>query len=158
MLKRFWKIIKAHRVKLASSLLLGILIGGGVIYLIEESEKEFWREKYMEQTESNDSLRLQMEQLHKENEMLTQKNQDLKDDLGITILSSIRSNFYDLKALKSENYNRQIYYNNEAHKSNMVPKKIGEKWDLSIFSDRYNNQLSRLMDTIAHREEERNNN
>ncbi|MGM0531091.1 MAG: hypothetical protein ACQER7_07040 [Bacteroidota bacterium] len=153
MLKKFWRTIKAHRIKLASSLLLGILIGGGVIYFIEEGEQEFWREKYMEQTESNDSLRLQMEQLHKENELLTQKNQDLKDDLGTTILSSIRSNFYDLKALKSENYNRQIHFNNEAHKSNMVPKKIGEKWDLNVFSDRYNKQLARLMDTIANREE-----
>ncbi|MCF8335746.1 MAG: hypothetical protein K9H65_04000 [Bacteroidales bacterium] len=157
MLKNLWRTIKAHWIKLASFLLLGILIGGGVIYSIEENEKEFWREKYMEQTASNDSLRLQMEQLHKENELLTQKNQDLKDDLGITILSSIRSNFYDLKALKSENYNTQIHYNNEAHKSNLVPKKIGEKWDLNIFSDRYNKELARLMDTIAKREERNTN-
>ncbi|MFW6103550.1 MAG: hypothetical protein ACOC59_00640 [Bacteroidota bacterium] len=157
MLKKFWRTVKSHRIKLASSLLVGILIGGGVIYSIEESEKEFWREKYMEQTESNDSLRLQMEQLHKENELLTEQNRDLKDDLGITILSSIRSSFYDLKALKSENYNRQIHYNNEAHKSNLVPKKIGDKWDLDIFSERYNEQLGRLMDTIAKREAENNN-
>jgi len=154
MLKKSWKILKAHRIKLAIALFLGLLIGGGGIYIIEENQEQFWRKKYLEQTESNDSLRLQMEQLHKENDLLTQKNQDLKDALGVTILSSIRSNFYDLKALKSKNYNRQIYYNEEAHKSNLVPKEIGEKWNLNIFSERYQKQLNRLMDTIAAKNEE----
>ncbi len=156
MLKKLWKTIKEHRMKLASALLIGLLIGGGVIYTIEEKQEQFWREKYLEQSKSNDSLRVQMEQLNKENELLTQKNQDLKDALGVTILSSIRSNFYDLKAMKSKNYNRQIYYNEEAHKSNLVPKEIGEKWNLNVFSDRYQKQLNRLMDTIAKKENEQN--
>ncbi|MFP4620714.1 MAG: hypothetical protein ACLFM7_05350 [Bacteroidales bacterium] len=156
MLKNLWKTIKEQRIKLASSLLLGILIGGGVIYSIEYKEKQFWRKKFMEQSENNDSLRLQMEQLNKEKELLTEKNEDIKDDLGVAILSSIRSSFYDLKALKSENYNRQIYYNEEAHKSNLVPKKIGEKWDLDLFSDKYSKELKRLMDTISDKEENNN--
>mgnify|MGYP006282449107 CR=1 FL=1 len=156
MLKKLWKTIKEHRMKLASALLIGLLIGGGVIYTIEERQEQFWREKYLEQSESNDSLRVQMEQLNKNNELLTQENQDLKDALGVTILSSIRSNFYDLKAMKSKNYNRQIYYNEEAHKSNLVPKEIGEKWNLNVFSDRYQKQLNRLMDTIAKQQKEQN--
>jgi len=156
MLKKLWKTIKEHWIKLASALLFGLLIGGGVIYTIEERQEQFWREKYLEQSESNDSLRVQMEQLNKKNELLTRENQDLKDALGVTILSSIRSNFYDLKAMKSKNYNRQIYYNEEAHKSNLVPKEIGEKWNLNVFSDRYQKQLNRLMDTIAKQQKEQN--
>jgi hypothetical protein len=148
MLKKFWDRLKKYWKEIAGSLLMGIILGGGIIYSIEAKQKQFWREKYLEQTKSNDSLKTQMQQLHKQNSVLSKKNHALIDDLGITILSSIRSNFYDLKALKSENYNTQMYYNQEEYKSNLVPKKIGDKWDINVFSERYKKELNTLMDTI----------
>jgi hypothetical protein len=154
MWKKFLTKIKKYWIEVISALLLGLLIGGGIIYSIEEKQEQFWRGKYMEQSKSNDSLRTQMEILHKKNNILSKKNQALKDDLGITILSSIRSNFYDLKALKSENYNTQMYYNQEEYKSNLVPKRIGEKWDINVFDEKYKKELNHLMDTIIEKKSE----
>lgn len=136
-----WKV-------LASALLFGIVIGGGIIYIIENRQEQYWRERYLQQSKNNDSLKIQMEQLHKRNTILTEENNGLRNDLGVTILSSIRSNYYDLSALKSDNYNIQMYYNREEYKSNLVPKKIGEKWGINIFSDKYKQDLDNLLDTI----------
>ena len=156
MLKKYRDKLKKYWKEIASTLLIGVILGGGIIYSIEAKQKQFWREKYLEQTKSNDSLKTQMQQLHKQNSVLNKKNRALIDDLGITILSSIRSNFYDLKALKSENYNTQMYYNQEEYKSNLVPKKIGDKWDINVFSERYKQELNTLMDTIMKDKEEAN--
>jgi len=140
--------IKHHWVKITVSLLAGLLIGGGVMYIIEQRQVNFWRSKYMAESKKTDSLQTRTEKLINEHNILVEKNDKMKDDLGVTILSSIRSNFYDLKALKSENYNTQMYYNQEEYKSNLVPKSIGDKWDINIFSDQYKSELRRLMDSI----------
>lgn len=154
MFRKILRNLKTHWIKLASSLLIGVLIGGGVIYSIEQKQEEFWREKYMTQKRSNDSLRTRLEKLHERNSLLHNTNRELKDDLGIAILSSIRSNFYNLRALKSEDYNTQMYYNQEEYKSNLVPKKIGEKWDINVFSPGYKQKLNTMMDSILSKETE----
>lgn len=148
MIKKLMATIKQHWIKITVSLLTGLLIGGGGMYIIEQRQVNFWRNKYIAESNKADSLRNQAEKLTKEHNILVEQNSKMKDDLGVTILSSIRSNFYDLKALKSENYNTQMYYNQEEYKSNLVPKSIGDKWEINIFSDQYKSELRRLMDSI----------
>ncbi len=148
MLKKFKTLLKDHWVKILSSLLAGLLIGGGIMYSIEQQQENFWRERYIRQTHKTDSLRAEMQQLNDHHHELLQKNKKIRDDLGVTILSSIRSNFYDLKALKSDDYNTQLYYNQEEYKSNLVPKTIGEKWNIDIFNQQYKSELRTLMDSI----------
>lgn len=148
MLKKIRTLLKNHWIKITASLLAGLLIGGGIIYAIEQQQENFWREKYIQQTHKNDSLRNQIKQLNNQHNILVKRNKKMKDDLGITILSSIRSNFYDLKALKSEDYNTQLYYNQQEYKSNLVPKSIGDKWNIDIFNEQYKNELKTLMDSI----------
>ena len=148
MLKKIRILLREHWIKITASLLAGLLIGGGIIYGIEQQQENFWREKYIQQTQKTDSLRTQLQQLNDQHNILVERNKKIKDDLGITILSSIRSNFYDLKALKSEDYNTQIYYNQQEYKSNLVPKTIGDKWNIDIFNEQYKNELKTLMDSI----------
>ncbi|MBS3774925.1 MAG: hypothetical protein KGY70_07055 [Bacteroidales bacterium] len=148
MLKKIRTLLKNHWIKITASLLAGLLIGGGIIYSIEQQQENFWREKYIQQTQQNDSLRKQIKQLNDQHNILINRNKKMKDDLGITILSSIRSNFYDLKALKSEDYNTQLYYNQQEYKSNLVPKTIGDKWNIDIFNEQYKSELQTLMDSI----------
>ncbi|MBS3775210.1 MAG: hypothetical protein KGY70_08485 [Bacteroidales bacterium] len=148
MLKKIRTLLKNHWLKITAALLAGLLIGGGIIYSIEQQQENFWREKYIQQTQQNDSLRKQIKQLNDQHNILINRNKKMKDDLGITILSSIRSNFYDLKALKSEDYNTQLYYNQQEYKSNLVPKTIGDKWNIDIFNEQYKNELKTLMDSI----------
>lgn len=148
MIKKLLNTIKNHPVKLLIVLLIGVFAGGGVMYSIKDKKEEFWRTKYMEETQSMDSLRAFNKQLIEKNETLKQKNKDIKNDLGITILAALRSNFYNLKALKSEDYNTQMYYNLEEYKSNLVPKKIGEKWNVNVFSQKHKNQLNRIVDSL----------
>lgn len=148
MLKKIRTLLKNHWIKITAALLAGLLIGGGIIYAIEQQQENFWREKYIQQTQQNDSLRKQIKQLNDQHNILIRRNKKMKDDLGITILSSIRSNFYDLKALKSEDYNTQLYYNQQEYKSNLVPKTIGDKWNIDIFNEQYKSELQTLMDSI----------
>jgi len=148
MLYKIRTLLRNHWIKITASLLAGLLIGGGIIYAIEQQQENFWREKYIQQTQKNDSLRNQIKQLNDQHNILVERNKKIKDDLGITILSSIRSNFYDLKALKSEDYNTQLYYNQQEYKSNLVPKTIGDKWNIDIFNDQYKSELKTLMDSI----------
>lgn len=147
-MKKIFATIKQHWIKISVSMLAGLLIGGGAMYIIEQRQVEFWRNKYMAESKKADSLQTRSEQLINQHNVLVEKNNKMKDDLGVTILSSIRSNFYDLKALKSENYNTQMYYNQEEYKSNLVPKSIGDKWNIDIFSEQYKAELRRLMDSI----------
>ena len=147
-MKKLIETIQQHWIKLTVSLLAGLLIGGGTMYIIEQRQVKFWRSKFIAQSQKNDSLRTHMEQLTNENTRLVEHNNKIKEDLGITILSSIRSNFYDLKALKSNDYNTQLYYNQQEYKSNLVPKTIGDKWDIDIFNEQYKSQLKTLMDSI----------
>lgn len=148
MLKKLKTLLKNHWVKIVSSLLAGLLIGGGIMYSIEQQQEDFWREKYIQQTHKTDSLQAEVQQLNDNHHKLLQENKKIRDDLGVTILSSIRSNFYDLKALKSDDYNTQLYYNREEYKSNLVPKTIGEKWNINIFNQQYKSELRTLMDSI----------
>lgn len=148
MFKKLLNTIKRHPVKLLVVLLIGMFAGGGVMYYIKDKKEEFWHTKYMEETQSIDSLKAFNKELRRKNEMLKQKNKDIKTDLAVTILAALRSNFYNLKALKSEDYNTQMYYNQEEYKSNLVPKKIGEKWNINVFSQRHKNQLNRIVDSL----------
>ncbi len=148
MFKKLINTIKNHPVKLLVVLLIGVFAGGGVMYYIKDQKEKFWHTKYMEETQSIDSLKAFNKELRRKNEMLKQKNKDIKTDLAVTILAALRSNFYNLKALKSEDYNTQMYYNQEEYKSNLVPKKIGEKWNINVFSQRHKNQLNRIVDSL----------
>jgi hypothetical protein len=148
MFRKLINTIKKHPVKLLVVLLIGLFAGSGVMYQIKDKKEEFWRTKYMEETQSIDSLRAFNNELMEKNNILKQKNRDIREDLAITILAALRSNFYNLKALKSEDYNTQMYYNLEEYKSNLVPKKIGEKWNINVFSQRHKNQLNRIVDSL----------
>jgi hypothetical protein len=148
MIKKLINTLKKHPVKLIVVLLIGVFAGGGVMYSVKDKKEEFWRTKYMAETQSIDSLRAFNTELLEKNKMLKQKNRDIKNDLAITILAALRSNFYNLKALKSEDYNTQMYYNLEEYKSNLVPKKIGEKWNINVFSQKHKNQLNRIVDSL----------
>jgi len=148
MLKKIQSLLNHHWIKILSSFMAGLLIGGGTIHFIEQQQKNFWQEKFIQESHQTDSLRSRIDQLNDQHNILTERNEKIKDDLGITILSSIRSNFYDLKALKSDNYNRQLYYNQQEYKSNLVPKAIGEKWNIDIFNEQYKSELKTLMDSV----------
>jgi|GEM_PF-1803740 len=148
MLKKCISTLRQHWIKMTGAFLAGLIVGGGVMYTIEHRQIKFWRDKYIAQSQTNDSLRTQLKRLNDHNQNLTRKNNKIRDDLGVTILSSIRSNFYDLKALKSDDYNTQLYYNQEEYKSNLVPKSIGEKWNIDIFNEQYKAELRTLMDSI----------
>lgn len=148
MFRKLINTIKKHPVKLVVVLFIGIFVGGAIVYTIKDKKEEFWRTKYMEEAQAIDSLRAFNKELRYKNEILKKKNRDIKNDMGITILAALRSNFYNLKALKSEDYNTQMYYNLEEYKSNLVPKKIGEKWNINVFSQKHKNQLNRLVDSL----------
>ncbi len=149
--------LKNHWVKILSSLLAGLLIGSGIIYSIEQQQEEFWRQKYLAQQQISDSLKNQLSRAQDQQEQLMEKNKKIRNDLGVTILSSIRSNFYDLKALKSKDYNTQLYYNQEEYKSNLVPKAIGERWNIDIFNQQYKAELQTMMDSIDQAKEQEKN-
>jgi pantothenate kinase len=148
MFRKLINTIKKHPVKLAVVLIIGVFVGGTIMYTIKDKKEEFWRTKYMEETQAMDSLRAFNKELRYKNKMLEKKNKDIKNDMAITILAALRSNFYNLKALKSEDYNTQMYYNLEEYKSNLVPKKIGEKWNINVFSQKHKNQLNRIVDSL----------
>jgi len=148
MIKKFLAIIKKHVVKLVITFIIGFFAGGGTMYYIKDKKEEFWRTQYIEEKQSQDSLKAFNNQLRLENKRLKDKNRDVRDDLAITVLAALRSNFYNLKALKSEDYNTQMYYNLEEYKSNLVPKTIGEKWNLNVFDTKYKSKLNQVVDSL----------
>ena len=148
MLTKFFQTLKIHAIKLLIAGFAGAFIGAGVMFYIKDQKEEFWRTKYVAEKQNLDSVRKFNGELIRKNEDLTEKNRALRDDLGVTILAALRSNFYNLRALKSENYNTQMYYNLEEYKSNLVPKNIGEKWNLNVFDPRYKGKLNRLKDSL----------
>lgn len=148
MIKRLLLTIKKHAVKLAISLVLGALIGSVATYLIEEQKVTFWKERFIEANELNKSMEQEYNSIKQKNKELAKKNKELKKDLSITILSNVRSNFYNLKAIKSENYNKQMYYNNEEYKSNLIPIAMSRKWDINIMDARNNANLNHIIDSV----------
>ena len=53
MLYKIRTLLRNHWIKITASLLAGLLIGGGIIYAIEQQQENFWREKYIQQTQKN---------------------------------------------------------------------------------------------------------
>jgi len=148
MIKRLFLTIKKHAVKLAISLVLGALIGSVATYLVEEQKVTFWKERFIEADELNKTLEQEYNSTKQKNKELAKKNKELKRDLSITILSNVRSNFYNLKAIKSEDYNKQMYYNNEEYKSNLIPIAMGRKWNINIMDARNNENLNHIIDSV----------
>ena len=155
MFKKLLITIKTHPIKLLVALLIGLFAGSAVMFSIKDKKEEFWRQRYIEENQAIDSLRAFNEQLVQKNETLKQENKDIRNDLSITILAALRSNFYNLKALKSEKYNTQMYYNLEEYKSNLVPKKMGEKWELNIFHQQNKARLNRIVDSLYKEQKEK---
>ncbi len=155
MFKKLIITIKTHPIKLLVALLIGLFAGSAIMFSIKDKKEEFWRQQYIEENQTIDSLRAFNKQLTQKNESLKQENKDIRNDLSITILAALRSNFYNLKALKSEKYNTQMYYNLEEYKSNLVPKKIGEKWELSIFDQQNKERLNRIVDSLYQEQKEK---
>src|SRR6056297_2090201 len=155
MFKKLLITIKTHPIKLLVALLIGLFAGSAVMFSIKDKKEEFWRQRYIEENQAIDSLRAFNKQLVQKNKSLKQENRDIREDLSITILAALRSNFYNLKALKSEKYNTQMYYNLEEYKSNLVPKKIGEKWELSIFGQQNKQRLNRIVDSLYKEQKEK---
>jgi hypothetical protein len=127
---------------------MGAVIGSVATYFIEEQKVEFWKERFVEAQELNESLEVEHKKTMKRNEELVRRNEELRKDLGITILSSVRSNYYNLKALKSEDYNKQMYYNEQEYRSNLVPRAMGDKWGINILKAKYNRELKHVVDSI----------
>ena len=136
-------------IKLAVALLIGAVIGSVVTYFIEEKKVEFWKDRFVESNELNQSLEREKNRLQDQNDELVKENKAIRKDLAVAILSSVRSNYYNLKALKTENYNRQLYFNEMEYRSNMVPRVIGKKWEINILQPKYNRELQRLVDSIS---------
>jgi biopolymer transport protein ExbB/TolQ len=148
MKKRVLSSIKSNIIILSIVLILGAGIGSVVTYFIEEKKVEFWKERFVEANELNQSLKKEKERFDKEKEELIEENKALRKDLAVTILSSVRSNYYNLKALKSENYNKQMYFNEMEYRTNLVPRAIGKKWDLNILQSQYNRELQHIIDSL----------
>lgn len=155
MIKKLLDTIKTHPIKLLVALLIGLFVGSAIMFSIKDKKEEFWRQQYIAEHQAIDSLRAFNKQLAKKNKLLKQEKKDIRDDLSITILAALRSNFYNLKALKSENYNTQMYYNLEEYKSNLVPKKIGEKWKLNVFGQQNKERLNRIVDSLYKEQKEK---
>jgi cell division protein FtsB len=149
MMKKLFRIIKAHVVMLTIAFLIGAIAGSVVTYFVEENKVEFWKERFTEANELNQTLEAKYNQTKKRNNQLVKENKKIRQDLGISILSSIRSNYYNLKALKSEDYSKQLYYNEMEYRSNLVPRALGEKWDINIFQPGLNRELKHVIDSIA---------
>ncbi len=140
--------IKDNIIILSISLILGAGIGSVVTYFIEEKKVEFWKDRFVEANELNQSLKKEKERFDKQKEELIEENKELRKDLAVTILSSVRSNYYNLKALKTENYNKQMYFNEMEYRANLVPRAIGKKWDLNILQPQYNRELQHIIDSL----------
>ena len=148
MIKKLIRTIKQHSIKLAVSLLLGAIVGAVATYFIEEQKVEFWKERFVESSELSNSLEKERNRLKQKNKELVKENSNLRNDLGITILSSVRSNYYNLKALKSEDYNKQMYFNEQEYRSNLVPRAMGEKYGINILKAKYNRELKQVVDSV----------
>jgi len=148
MIKQLFNTIRTHPVKLAVSLVIGAAIGAVSTYYIEEQKVGFWKERFVEANELNKSMEDEHKRLKQRNKQLVKKNKELRKDLGITILSNVRSNYYNLKAIKSEDYNKQMYYNDQEYRSNLVPLAMGRKWDINIMNARHNEELKHIIDSV----------
>ena len=78
MIKKLMATIKQHWIKITVSLLTGLLIGGGGMYIIEQRQVNFWRNKYIAESNKADSLRNQAEKLTKEHNILVEQNSKMK--------------------------------------------------------------------------------
>ncbi|MFP4019035.1 MAG: hypothetical protein ACLFNL_07935 [Bacteroidales bacterium] len=148
-MKNFFRTIKQHAIKLSLAFVIGATVGAVVTFFIEEKKVEFWHERFSEANELNQTLEEEHEKKKNEIQIHKQEKKELKKDMGIVILASLQSNYYNLKALKSEDYNKQMQYNEQEYISNLVPRAIGDKWDLNLFSSEYNRGLKQVVDSIA---------
>ncbi len=148
-MRNFFRIVKQHAVKLSLAFVIGAIVGSVITFFIEEKKVEFWEERFTEANELSKKMEEEHNKTQDKIKVLRKENKELKKDLGITILSSVQSNYYNLKALKSEDYNKQIYYNEQEYISNLVPRAIGDKWDLNLFNAEYNRELKQVVDSIT---------
>lgn len=148
-IKKFFRTIKQHAIKLSLAFVIGAATGAVITFFIEEKKVEFWHERFSEANELNQTLEGEHEKKQSEIKILEKEKKELKTDLGIVVLASLQSNYYNLKALKSDDYNKQMYYNEQEYISNLVPRAIGDKWDLNLFSSEYNKELKQVVDSIS---------